>query len=109
MTLIGTTPLTRYPRLHPDMGYLRTNMSPALNPMTLNDLLISNFQAYLPRPASRKTISDTQKNFPREISMTNYRLRSALATNIPAARCALTNATHPPFNSDNFPRINLLH
>lgn len=45
MTLIGTTPLTRYPRLHPDMGYLRTIISPALNPMTLNDLLISNFQA----------------------------------------------------------------
>lgn len=58
MTLIGTTPLTRYPRLHPDMGYLRTIMSPALNPMTFNDLLISNFQAYL---ASRKTTSDTQE------------------------------------------------
>lgn len=53
MTLIGTTPLTRYPRLHPDMGYLRTIMSPALNPMTLNDLLISNFQAPSRQPGTK--------------------------------------------------------
>lgn len=87
MTLIGTTPLTRYPRLHPDMGYLRTIISPAPSPMTLNDLLISNFQATHesqrdPRPRER------------EIWASNYRL-CRLSLHCCASACDLTNATLP--------------
>lgn len=78
MTLIGTTPLTRYPRLHPDMGYLRTIMSPAMNPMTLNDLPICQFPSCLMAGHDKQFIFVRRGKF----CLTwpaNYRLRSALA------------------------------
>lgn len=102
MTLIGTTPLTRYPRLHPDMGYLRTIMSPAPTPMTLNDLLISQFPSHDQRSARPKTSGAG-------ILGEQLPVVSALAALFVLAHaCDLTNATLPLGQFPESQRLNVL-
>lgn len=93
MTLIGTTPLTRYPRLHPDMGYLRTILSPAMNPMTLNDLPICQFPSCLMAGHDKQFIFVRRGKF---CLAGQLPVTVGSRCIVPSARCALTNATHPP-------------